>query len=187
LIELPKPIDVAALTDTRFGRWSDVQTSHPKNAADPIHYALAMWNIHQGDAVGARAELTDALDDKSPTSYLLYALRGAADIMQHNASDADTNFRKAAVMEKRMYFGEYIPMFPTGEILGGAYFRAGDYASAETAYRSTLGRYPNDARALYGLSQALAKEGNATEAATVAMQFATVWQGSDTVLTPADL
>lgn len=188
LTKLPHGEAAVALTDARFGHWDDLANVKPTGAADQNRFAIAYWKLHVGDAAAAEAELSDGLDNKSSsTSYLLYALRGAAQMMQHHATDAEADFKKAAAMESTAYRGEYIPGFPTGEIVGGAYFRAGDYASAEAAYRGTLGRYPNDARALYGLWQTLNREGKSALAQTVAAQFNAVWQGSDTTLTPADL
>ena len=149
------PVEFAAM---RFERWSDI-TATPKNDADPIHFALAYEKIQHGDTAGAATELKDALDAKTPVSYLLYALRGATAAMQNDLGGADKNFRKALALEHDSYFGENIPYLPTAELMGATYFRLGDYAKAEAAYRDALQSYPNDPHAVRGLAQTLQKLG----------------------------
>lgn len=178
----PKHTDLAALTSARFGRWDEVARAAPKDAADPAHFALAMMQLKRGDVARARAELPDALGGKGAMSYLLYALRGAADVLQGRRDAANANFEKALAHEKDAYVGAEIPLFPSGEIIGGAYLRAGDAGLAERAYRDALALYPNDARALYGLSEALKRQGRRTEADAKAAESAAAWKGSDTAL-----
>lgn len=179
--------NMAPYTLARFNRWTDLGNIVPTSATDSARFALAYTKLNQGDADGAKKELLDALDTSGPDSYLLYALRGAVQVLQSNPTDAQTNFAKAQTMENNSHGGENIPYFPTAEIMGGAYYRQGDYAAAEAAYRNSLKLYPNDARALYGLSQTLNKEARTAEAQSAAAQFSEVWQGSDTTLTPAGL
>lgn len=186
LAKLPHGDGMSALADARFGRWSDLVAQSPQGANDPVHLAWALQKLHEGDAAGARAQVSDAFTTGA-NAYLAYAIRGATDLMQSHTADAVANFQKALAAEHEDYTGESIPLFPTSEILGGAYMRQGDYAEAEIAYRRAIERYANDPRALYGLSVALAKEGKTAEARTTAAQFAAVWQNSDTTLTPADL
>lgn len=177
----------SAFAAARFGRWAELTKITPIGATDPTHFALAYAKLMQGDPAGAKAELVVPPDTKLPMDYLLYALRGAAETALGDRSDAESDFKKAQDAEKAQYTGENIPLIPSGEIIGGAYYRAGNFDLAETAYRSTLDIYPNDARALYGLSQTLAKEGKVLQAGAIAREFATAWSGSDTVLTPASL
>ncbi|MFN2527994.1 MAG: hypothetical protein ABR584_04685 [Candidatus Baltobacteraceae bacterium] len=179
--------NLPAFAAARFGRLTELKNVRAAGASDPTHFALAYAKLLQADASGAKAELVDALDTKTSVRYLLYALRGAAETALGNRSDAQTDFTKAQAFEKEQYAGEELPLIPTGEIMGGAYYRAGNYDLAETAYRSTLDRYPNDARALYGLSQTFAKEGKTLDAQSAAKAFSAVWAGEDTILTPASL
>jgi len=187
LQEKPKHEELAALTAARFARWTDVERFVPRDSADPAHLARALWYLHSGRAEQARAELPDALDDKGSRAHLLYALRGAVDMMEHKQAKAQANFAKALALEKKNHAGAEIPLFPTGEILGGAYFRAADYANAENAYRQALERYPGDARALYGLSEALKQQNKSADAQSTHAEFLAAWNGSDTQLEPSDL
>ncbi|MDP9018980.1 MAG: hypothetical protein M3N19_11770 [Candidatus Eremiobacteraeota bacterium] len=175
------------LTAARFGHWADLDPIKPSGPADPAHFALAYHEIAQGLPEKANAELVDALDTKSAMSYLLYALRGAAQVLQNHTAQADAQFQKALTAEKDHFGGENIPVFPTNEIMGSVYLRSGDYARSEAAYREALALYPSDPRALYGLSEALRKEGKTAQAQATAQNFAALWKGSDTALTPASI
>lgn len=150
-----------AFTAMRFGHWSDI-TGTPKDAADPLHYAIAYSKLRQGDAVAASSELSDALDTKTSGAYLLYALRGAIAALQHDTVAADKNFTKALAMETDNYSGENLPAIPTAEIMGATYYKLGDYAKAEKAYRQALQSYANDPYATTGLADTLKKLGTAT-------------------------
>jgi len=179
--------NLSAFAAARFGRWSELKSLTPSGPSATTRFVLAYVKLLQGDATGAKAELVNALDSKTSMRYLLYALRGAAETALGNHSDAESDFTKAQAFEKQQYAGEDLPLIPTGEIMAGAYYRTGNFDLAETAYRSTLDRYPNDARALYGLSQTFIKEGKTLDAQRAAKAFAAVWTGQDTVLTPASL
>ncbi|HTX58225.1 MAG TPA: tetratricopeptide repeat protein, partial [Verrucomicrobiae bacterium] len=65
--------------------------------------------------------------------------------------------------------------------------RQRDYPAALRAFRAALAAYPNDPRALFGLSLALQATGDASGAAQAGAAFETVWAGADTILTPDDL
>jgi len=179
----PKHTHLNSLTSARFGRWEEVAKAAPQEPADPAHFALALMRLNRGEADAARAELSDALCEKGAMSYLAYALRGAADVLQGRRDAASSNFKEALAREKDGYTGADTPLFPSDEIIGGTYLRAGDAVAAERAYREALALYPNDPRALFGLAEALRRQGKHAEAQAKADEFAAAWKGSDTTLT----
>ena len=67
--------------------------------------------------------------------------------------------------------------YPAGEWLGAMYLKSGDPAGAEAAYRAELARTPNDARVLFGLSEALTQEGRLDESRALAPQIVANWHG----------
>ena len=145
-----------AFTAARFGRWAEIPT-HPKNAADPLHFALAYSALQQGNSAAASSQLSDALKTKSPQTYLLYALRGAIDARAGRAHAADAEFKKALALEEDAYGGETLPFLATSELMGSTYASLGEYAKAQNAYRRALRSYQNDPFALAGLADILAK------------------------------
>ena len=78
------------------------------------------------------------------------------------------------------FSGELIPFFPAGEALGAMMLRRDDAAGAIAAYTDALAAYPNDPRALFGLSQALAASGRGAQAAASRTRFEKEWKGADT-------
>jgi tetratricopeptide (TPR) repeat protein len=66
------------------------------------------------------------------------------------------------------------------ESLGGEYLRAGRYALAEQVFRRDLQINPNNARSLFGLSEALrAQSKNADDASR---SFDEAWKNSNVLL-----
>jgi hypothetical protein len=53
------------------------------------------------------------------------------------------------------------------------------FADAEHVYRDDLAHHPENGWSLYGLSQALKRQGKTTEALTVKLQFDKAWQHAD--------
>ena len=65
--------------------------------------------------------------------------------------------------------------------------RTGDFSGAESVYRKELDRNPRSGRALFGLAEALNKQGKTTSAELVRKEFEKAWAESDTKLTVEDL
>ena len=76
---------------------------------------------------------------------------------------------------------------PVREFLGRALLKTGDYAEAEKVYREELVKHRHNARALFGLAEALTKQKKFAEARKVRLDFAKRWAGADTKLIAADL
>jgi Flp pilus assembly protein TadD len=92
--------------------------------------------------------------------------------------------RAAVVSESHVNYAEPPDWdLPVREWLGRALLRDGQYAEAEKTYREAIARNPRNGRALFGLAEALEKQGKASSAALVRREFAQAWANADTTLT----
>ncbi len=73
--------------------------------------------------------------------------------------------------------------YPVRESLGAAFLAAGRPADAERVFREDLEKHPRNARSLFGLQAALAKQGRDSEALLVQNEFEAAWKNADTKLT----
>ena len=171
------------LTALRFGDLravaaikDDVQTSKDERAAFGAYLPVL-----RGEIGAARTALAPMLTAKEK-SPITWAMAGRLKLLEGDRSGAAADFRKAQGFEDDQFFGENLPRVPVGEIEGFGYYRSGNFAQAEAAFRETLKRFPNDPRALYGLSQVLQKESKPTEAQLIGADFRKAWQGADVSL-----
>jgi tetratricopeptide (TPR) repeat protein len=96
--------------------------------------------------------------------------------------------REAAALEDKVNYNEPPDWdIPTREFLGRALLIKGDYAEAEKVYRDELVKHRHNARALFGLGEALNKQKKFAEAKKVRLEFTKKWAGADTKLTVAGL
>lgn len=145
-------------------------------------YAAALRGENNAANTAFNAVLTP--QEKSP---IVWAMAGRTKLLNGNHAAAQNDFHKAQGLEEERYFGENLPHIPVGEIEGFSYYRIGDYPTAEKIFRRTLNDFPNDPRALYGLSLTLQKAGHNAEAQRVAANFRRLWEGADTTLSAATL
>jgi len=88
--------------------------------------------------------------------------------------------REAAAAEDALAYSEPADWFlPVRHLLGRALLENGQQAAAEAVYREDLRREPGNGWALLGLSQALAAEKRASEAAAARRAFVRVWASAD--------
>ena len=76
--------------------------------------------------------------------------------------------------------------YPVRESLGAALLSAGRAADAERVFREDLVKHPRNARSLFGLQAALAKQGKDADAAWVQREFNEAWKNADSKLTLDD-
>ena len=72
--------------------------------------------------------------------------------------------------------------YPIRESLGAALLAADRAPEAERVFRDDLGKHPRNARSLFGLQAALAKQGKEADAAWVQREFDQAWRNADTKL-----
>jgi tetratricopeptide (TPR) repeat protein len=158
-------------TWTRFGQWQRIANSSSQSEFyAPL--ARGLTGVHLGAMADARQML--ALYENRDTDYR-WLLEAAIDEREGKIDGAITSLNRAIAYQQREYGAETLPLFPAGESLGALYYRQGRYAQARDAFTATLARYPNDPRALYGLSLSQKQLGeNGTSADTLKM-FQAVW------------
>jgi Flp pilus assembly protein TadD len=85
-------------------------------------------------------------------------------------------YRRAIEAEAALGYNEPADWYyPVRETLGAALLRNGDFAEAETVFRADLDRNPNNPRSLFGLAEALRKQGR--PAGSVTASFKKAWKG----------
>ena len=185
IMKYPQPVPDAKVTNAwwRFARGlAFVETGKPTDAEKelaalreimkatpfdaPIGNSLSQ-NVYKaadlmlaGEIAGAKGDMPTAIDS-------LRKAVDAADLVNYNEPpDFD---------------------IPVREWLGRALLRAGKFADAEAVYRSELEKHPQSGRALFGLAEALDKQGKKTSADIVRQQYQEVWKEADTKLNVAEL
>ena len=73
-------------------------------------------------------------------------------------------------------------IYPTRQTLGAALLKLGRAVEAETEFRADLDEFPRNGWSLFGLAEALKKQGKIDAAAMVEREFASEWEKSDVKL-----
>jgi hypothetical protein len=81
------------------------------------------------------------------------------------------------------YYEPPIFFYPVRESLGVALLLSGRAEDAERVFREDLVKHPRNARSLFGLHEALVKQGKTADAEWVKRAFTEVWKDADTTLT----
>lgn len=179
----------ALLIYARERRWDAVDAwpaPDPKNSGKGIfyRYVRTLEALAHGDDAAVtreRAGFGDALTAMGSDTFFT----PLQEILDARIAFARGD-RDKAYASMRAYLGAvshyptevFAPWyFPAGEWLGAMYLKSGDPAGAETAYRAQLARTPNDARVLFGLSEALMQQGKVEEARALATQIVANWHG----------
>ena len=76
--------------------------------------------------------------------------------------------------------------YPVRESLGATLLAADKAPEAERVFREDLEKHPRNARSLFGLQAALAKQGRESEAVLVQSEFDAAWKNADTKLVLED-
>lgn len=158
------------------------------------HYARAVAQAERKDRAGFNRELAamaaiktspamaDMVAQGMPAPDLLtladHVARGRFAATSGRYGEAAQHYRQAIAIEQRIPYQE--PpywYFPVSQSLGAALYRDRRYAEASAAFRAALVQTPNNAWALYGLSQAEEAQGHAAEAAAARQAFGRAWLG----------
>jgi tetratricopeptide (TPR) repeat protein len=202
MLEMFMPYTLVTLT--RFHKWDDVM-KYPQPDAKML-ITTAFWHTARGLALADSGKTAEAEKElallretakKIPAEASLFttpvsvALKVADELLAGEIAQARGDrkaaielLRLAAASEAKVNYAEPPDWdLPIREWLGRALLRDGQYAEAENAYREEIKRNPRNARALFGLSEALNKQGKTTSADLVRREFEQVWASSDTKLT----
>ena len=110
-------------------------------------------------------------------------LSGEIALAKGDRKGAIDMLRSAVASEAKVYYAEPRDWdLPTREWLGRALMKDGQYAEAEKVFREETERTPRNGRALFGLAEALAKQGKTSSAELVRKEFEKAWAGADTKL-----
>ena len=171
--------------------------AEPANAFDraQFHYARGEALARRGDAAAVRAEaaaiaaLREGRDSPGLgrrggqlAEVFQYVLEGRAAMLAGNAAAAQTAYRKAMERQLAANFGMDPPLFwySVRRSLAAATLAAGDAGSARQQIYASLRRWPNDALALYVLSQADRALGDAASADRNLARARALWAGDVT-------
>jgi tetratricopeptide (TPR) repeat protein len=193
------------LTLVTFGRW-DAVLAMPLPPAD-LAYSRGMAQYARGVALAAKgrfAEAQAALDTlrriagsgtrayasagwTTPSTNLqiaTHALSGEIAARRGALEEAIVHFREAMKIEDDQLYTEPPDWYyPIRHSLGAVLLQAGRAAEAELVYRDDLKRFPENGWSLFGLAQALRRQGKDGQAAVVHARFARAWAGADVTLT----
>ena len=168
------------------------------------HYARAIARLRQDDTAAARDELatldairrgTDfaALEAQFvPAEAVLTIARNVVDArIRAAAGDVDA---AVALLEEAAALQDGVPYmeppfwyYPVRRTLGAVLLEAGDHEAAEAAFEASLMEAPNSGWALWGLHEALARQGDEPGASAVAGLLEKAWIGDPALLEAARL
>ncbi|MEO6913146.1 MAG: tetratricopeptide repeat protein [Candidatus Baltobacteraceae bacterium] len=175
-----KSAELAAMR--RFNRWTEIRTLARGNDA-PARLARSWAAVAAGNPAAAQSEVEALRALKvDPGEALLANIA----LLQNHPAQAIAQ-ALAGVKSEGSQSGEYVPNSPALETLGAIYYRVGNFSRAKQSFQKALILYPGDPRALFGLSQTLAKLGETAQSIAVQARFTAIWKGGDTTLSMTDL
>ncbi|HUP20481.1 MAG TPA: tetratricopeptide repeat protein [Gemmatimonadota bacterium] len=197
LEQMPAYLQLVRVT---FGRWEEVLAD---GRPDPAHLVAGGMDAYaRGTALAATGRCEEAAGEletlraaaaeretgrEDPGRAILpiadHALQGEIALRCGSAEDAVAHFQAAAELEDVMQYDEPpLWYYPVRQSLGRALLEAGRPAEAETAYRSDLAKFPDNAWSLFGLAEALDAQGKIAEAAEAHARFESAWADADVTL-----
>jgi len=185
----------------RFGHWDEVLAEPDHPATEPFthafqHAARAITFAAKGDAAAARKEQAeyvvaakavpaDEIAAGNNTCQAVLAVvtpmvEGEVLVREGRIEDGLAALRAAVKAEDALHYDEPPSwLIPVRHSLGASLMNAGRFAEAEQVYREDLGRLPENGWALFGLSEALARQHKAAEAVEVLAKFKKTWSHAD--------
>ena len=194
---------VPMLSLVRFARWEEI-LAEPE-PYEPFAFARAIWHYGRGvahaalgDAEAALTELAaiEALEPEVDEIFMgnVYPARDLLGIAKSlligevayrsgDAAAAVLAFEEAVSLQDALPYTE--PPFwyyPTRQSLGAALLASDRVAEAQAVFEADLEQYPMNGWSMFGLAEALRRQGDNTAAAEVTARFQTVWQFADVSL-----
>ena len=199
---------VPMLSLVRFARWEEILVE--PEPYEPFAFARAIWHYGRGVAQAALGNPEAALIELAAIEQLepevdeifmgnVYPARDLLGIakallageMAYRAGDAASAvlaFEEAVAMQDALPYTE--PPFwyyPTRQSLGAALLASDRVAEAQAVFERDLEQYPMNGWSMFGLAEALRRQGDDAGAGKVAARFETVWQFADVELTSSIL
>lgn len=202
MLEMFMPYTLVTLT--RFQKWDEI-AKYPQPAAE-LKKTNAIWRLARGLAMNEMGKTREAekelaalravvqtipadagLGNSSAHGVMKVAdelLAGEITLAKGDKTNGVAALRRAVAAEDLVNYNEPPDWhLPTREWLGRALLRTGDFAGAEKTFREEIEHNPRNGRALFGLAEALNKQGKTTSAELVRKEFEKAWAESDTKLT----
>ena len=194
---------VPMLSLVRFARWEEI-LEEPE-PYEPFAFARAIWHYGRGvahaalgDAEAARIEL-GAIEGLEPEVVEIFMgnvypardlleiakslLRGEMAYRSGDAANAVLAFEEAVSLQDALPYTE--PPFwyyPTRQSLGAALLASNRLAEAQAVFEEDLEQYPMNGWSMFGLAEALRRQGDEMGAEKMTARFETVWQFADVSL-----
>ena len=201
MLEMFLPYHLVTLV--RFQKWNDV-LAYPQPEAE-LRITNAFWRLARGlsfNETGKSKEAEAELNALRAVIKTIPADAGIGNSSAHGVMKVANELlfgeiafakddRKAGIEAlKRAVAAEDLVNYneppdwhlPTREWLGRVLMREGQYSEAEAVFRKEIEKNPKNGRALFGLAEALAKQGKTTSAELVRKEFAAAWKDADTTL-----
>lgn len=198
MLEMFMPYPLISLT--RFHKWDEIM-KYPKPAPEMLT-TTAYWQMARGIALAETGKTADAEKElaamretakKIPATAMLFTtpvsvalkvgdelLAGEIALAKGDRKAAIESLRMAAASEAKVNYAEPPDWdLPVREWLGRALMMDGQFAEAEKTFREEIVRNPRNGRALFGLAEALSRQGKDTSAALVRREFQEAWKNSD--------
>ena len=194
---------VPMLSLVRFARWEEI-LAEPE-PYEPFAFARAIWHYGRGVAHAALGDAEAALVELAAIEQLepevdeifmgnVYPARDLLEIaksllrgeMAYRSGDAETAvlaFEEAVALQDALPYTE--PPFwyyPTRQSLGAALLASDRVAEAQAVFEKDLAQYPMNGWSMFGLAEALRRQGDAAGAEKIRARFETVWQFADVSL-----
>ena len=184
----------------RFGRWDAIIREEAPPPFLPV--TTAIWRAHRAIAYAAKKQFDAAEREFDefrvakaalPEDHMVFFdsahtilkvsdlfIAGEIALQKGDWARAAVFLERAAKIEDSLAYGEPPQWLqPVRHTLGAVYLKAGRYEDAEQAYRDDLAKWPNNGWSLYGLSQALSKQGRTEAAQEVRKQYEFAWADAD--------
>ena len=197
--------------DVRFHKWDTILAMKQPDPSMPI--TTVFWHFSRGMALAGGGKTSEAEAEykvlseaeKATPEDVPFAMpvnNKAKDVMKiaenvlaakiamakHDSDGGIASLQEAVAIQDTLKYDEPSDwFFPVRESLGAALLLKGDAPGAEKIFREDLDRNPRNPRSLYGLQQALKKQGRDYDAGFVEKQFNTSWKGPAKTLKLEDL
>ncbi|WP_233993525.1 tetratricopeptide repeat protein [Salinibacter altiplanensis] len=151
-----------------------------------LHAGRGLAAAQEGSLPAARAALEDARsalgDDPSAALRIqVLELEGLIALKDGDDKEALARLEEATALEtdRPLNFGPPFPAKPAPELYGEALLTLDRPADALTQFETTLGRYPDRARSLWGKARAAAQAGEPARADAARSVLASQWDDAD--------
>ena len=194
---------VPMLSLVRFAKWEEI-LAEPE-PYEPFAFARAIWHYGRGvahaalgDAEAALVELA-AIEQLEPEVDEIFMgnvypardlleiakslLRGEMAYRAGDAANAVLAFEEAVTLQDALPYTE--PPFwyyPTRQSLGAALLASDRVDEARAVFEADLEQYPMNGWSMFGLAEALRRQGDEAGAEQMTARFETVWQFADVSL-----